>query len=71
MKFTIPHIAFGRLVKPLSVGFTASRKGAGFAPRMRFDIEIVSSSKLPLGSSMMGGSLDETASFNAERYRCH
>ncbi len=72
MRFTIPHIAFGRLVKPLSAGFGARRTRAGLAPRVRFDSTISFLSRMRQKSrSQMEGLFDGAASFNASRYRCY
>jgi hypothetical protein len=72
MRFTIPHIAFGHLVKPLSAGFGVRRMRAGLAPRVRFDSTLgVLRRMRPMGRSLMEGLFDGAASFNASRYRCH
>jgi hypothetical protein len=72
MKFTIPHIAFGRLVKPLSASFDVRRMRAGRAPRIWFDSTGCFSGRVrPRSRSLMEGLFDGAASFNASRYRCH
>lgn len=72
MRFTIPHIAFGRLVKPLSAGFGVRRMRTGFAPRTAIDsTNDVPSRERPRSRSLMEGLFDGAASFNASRYRCY
>lgn len=72
MTFTIAHIGFGRLVKPLRIGFDARRTIAGNAPRWSFDSTLdFLSCRRPQGRSPMEGLFDGAARFNASRYRCY
>ena len=72
MKFTIPHIAFGRLVKPLRAAIGVRRMRTGFAPRIVIDsTDDFPSRTRPWSRSLMEGLFDGAASFNASRYRCY
>ncbi len=72
MKMKFPHIAFGRLVKPLSRHVGVRRMRTGFAPRISFDVTNDFPSRVrPVSRDLMEGLFDGAASFNATRYRCY
>lgn len=72
MRINFPHIAFGRLVKPLSAALGARVAGAGVKTRDEFDSGFgVLSNARPQSRSLMEGPVDGNAIFNASRYRCY
>lgn len=72
MRFRIPHIAFGRLGKPLPAAIGVRRMRTGLAPRVCIDsIDGFPSRERPRSRSLMEGLFDGAASFNASRYRCY
>ena len=72
MKKDFSHIAFGRLVKPVSAAFEAPFACAGAWARDEFDSRSEDLNRTrPQSRGLMEGPVDGNANFNASRYRCY